>query len=153
MKNILLLTLISVCFFSCSTSALLTANFESETIGALPAQNIPGAPSGDEITYSTQLEPRIKVVASTSPGEKAVEFSQNTAPGLTSSNQFLGFRGISTNLTQPLYFLYTARQSGTFNALIVDLSDGSGALLARMYIRNTGDVSLVNNLLPTPSVR
>jgi hypothetical protein len=138
--------LIGATIMSCKTSAILSSNFESETIGNLPAKNIPGDPSGDAIDYSSELEPRIKVTASASAGEKALTFSEISTPGLTAHNQFLTFKGISTDFTQPMWFLFTATHSGTGERIMIDITDGSAALISRMYIDQSGNLSLVTAL-------
>lgn len=138
--------LIGASIMSCKTSAILTSNFESETIGNLPAKNIPGDPAGDAIDYSSELEPRIKVTASASAGEKALTFSEISTPGLTAHNQFLTFKGISTDFTQPMWFLFTATHSGTGERIMIDITDGSAGLISRMYIDQNGNLSLVTAL-------
>jgi hypothetical protein len=135
---------VSSFFMSCRTTAILSANFESYTVGTLPAHNLPGDPVGDEITYSTELEPRIRIVASGS--NKALNFSQAVASDLTAHNQFIGFKGISTNLAEPLWFLFTAVHSGNGGALTIDIADGAAGLIARMFISQSGNVSVIRSL-------
>lgn len=142
--------LLSCVLTSCKTTAILTETFESEVIGGLPVMNIPGAPSGDQIIYEPPLSPRIKVTTSTnSSGQKALTFSQAVASGLNEHNQFLSFRGISSDFTQPLWFYYTATMLGSGSDLMMEIADGSAGLIARMYISNTGDVTLVRSLSGT----
>lgn len=148
-----LYSLLSVTLFtSCKTTAILTSKFESETVGSLPAKNIPGDPAGDEITYSTELQPRIKVTASTNAGQKAVTFSEINTSGLTAHNQFLGFKGISTDFTQPLWFFFNATHSGSGERLLIEVADGSAGIITRMYIDQSGQLSLVNALPGTEEV-
>ncbi|TLU94603.1 hypothetical protein [Dyadobacter sediminis] len=130
---------------SCTTTAILSSKFENYTAETLPAHNIPGDPSGDEITYVTELQPRIRIVNSVGAGQKALRFNQVSAPGLTAHNQWLGFKGISTNLTQPLWFYFTATHSGTGGRLTIDVSDGVANLFARMMINSNGDVIVVRS--------
>jgi hypothetical protein len=148
MKNALLSLLLLLGFLatSCRTSALLNASFESETIGSRPTRNIPGAPEGDEINFPPDLAESMSIIASSTAGEKALQFSMNYVTDPSAHNsQWLSFRGIATNLTQPLYFYYTATQPVTFGELTIDVSDGRGGLMARMHIRNDGHVFLSNN--------
>lgn len=155
MKNykLVAILLFSCVLTSCKTTAILTETFESEVIGGLPVMNIPGAPSGDQVIYEPVLVPRIKVTASSnSAGQKALTFSQAVTTGLTAHNQFLSFIGISTNFTQPLWFFYTATIFGDGADLMMDITDGSAGLIARMYISNSGDVSLVRNLPGTTDI-
>jgi hypothetical protein len=145
LQSCLLLCTIGMASISCTTTAILSSNFESYAVETLPAPNLPGDPSGDEITYVTELQPRIRIVNSANAGQKALRFSQVTAPGLTAGNQWLGFKGISTNLTQPLWFYFTATHAGTGGRLTIDVSDGVANLFARLMINSNGDVILVRS--------
>lgn len=147
--NALLLTTL---FASCKTTAILTSKFEGETVGSLPAKNIPGDPAGDEITYSTELQPRIKVTASTHAGQKAVTFSEINTPGLTAHNQFLGFKGISTDFTEPLWFFFNATHSGSGERIMIEIADGSAGVITRMYISQSGQLSLMTAFPGTEEV-
>ena len=106
MKNyqLVAILLLTCLLTSCKTTAVLTETFESDVVGGLPVMNIPGAPTGDQVVYEPVLTPRIKVTTSNnSAGQKALTFSQAAASGLTAHNQFLSFRGISSDFTQPLW--------------------------------------------------
>ncbi len=130
----------------------MTETFESEVIGGLPVMNIPGAPSGDQVVYEPVLTPRIKVTASSnSAGQKALTFSQASATGLNAHNQFLSFRGISTDFTKPLWFSFIGTLSGLGSDLMIDIADGSAGLIARMYFRENGNVELERSLAGTPA--
>lgn len=144
MKTIQLFLCVSLLvsgFTSCKTSSILSSKFESETIGSLPQKDIPGAPSGDEITYSTELQPRIKVTASSFAGQKAVTFSEADASGLTAHNQFLAFRGISTNFSEPLWFVFNGSHSGKGERLLIEIADGSAGMITRMFLDENGRLS------------
>ncbi|WP_207506535.1 hypothetical protein [Telluribacter humicola] len=144
-RDLPLLLLLVGMMTSCRSSLLLKSDFESQTIGSLPEKNIPGEPSGDSILYTREQQPRIRVVASSSASEKALEFNTASAPGLTAHNQWLSFKGVRTNLTQPIYFYYTRIQTGTFDRLMVDIDDGSATTMARMHIERSGRVILVTS--------
>ncbi|WP_128544431.1 hypothetical protein [Larkinella soli] len=135
------------CFLlsSCRSSAILTSKFESDSVGSLPNKTLPGDPAGDEITYSSQLEPRLRVAASASPGQKALQFSQSPASGLNAQNQWVGFRGTSTDFVQTIWYFYTATLQGAGGGLTVDVTDGSAGMIARMFIRSDGQVSLMRS--------
>ncbi|GAB3255057.1 hypothetical protein GCM10027347_15860 [Larkinella harenae] len=136
-----------VVFTACQSTYILRSDFESDAINALPNKTLPGDPAGDAIAYSSQLEPRLKVVASATAGQKALRFTQADAPGLTASNQWLSFQGISTNFAQTVWFYYTATQENTFGGdILVDITDGSAGMIARMTIKANGDVTLLRNL-------
>ncbi|WP_019940633.1 hypothetical protein [Dyadobacter beijingensis] len=144
--RLLLFAMLPVSLFtSCKTTAILTAKFESETVGSLPAKNIPGDPADDAIEYSTELQPRIKVTNSATAGQKAVTFSEINTPGLTAHNQFLSFKGISTDFTQPMWFIFVATHSGSGERLTIDITDGSAAMITRMFITDSGQLSMMTN--------
>ncbi|MBE9464828.1 hypothetical protein ACFP1I_17590 [Dyadobacter subterraneus] len=154
MKNYQLVAifLLSCALTSCKTTAILTDTFESDVVGNLPIKDIPGAPSGDEVVFETVLNPRLKITTSNnSAGQKALTFSQAPATGLTAHNQFLSFRGISTDFTKPLWFSFVGTLSGSGSDLMIDIADGSAGLIARMYFRNNGDVELERSLAGTPA--
>jgi hypothetical protein len=154
MKNyqlyaILLLTCV---LSSCKTTAVLTETFESDVMGTLPVKDIPGSPAGDKITFETVLNPRLRITTSNnSAGQKALTFSQAPATGLNAHNQFLSFRGVSTDFTEPLWFSFIGTLSGSGSDLMVDIADGSAGLIARMYMTNSGDVKLERSLAGTPA--
>lgn len=144
--RLLLFALVPVSFFtSCKTTAILTSSFESETVGSLPAKNIPGDPAGDAIDYGTELQPRIKVTNSATAGRKALTFTEINTPGLTAHNQFLSFKGISTDFTQTLWFYYTATHSGSGERLLIDITDGSAAMIARLFLTDAGQLSMMTD--------
>ena len=145
--NYLLLCTVCLSSVSCTTTAILSSNFEGAgyTAETLPAHDIPGNPAGDEIAYSTELQPRIRIANSVNAGQKALRFSQTSASGLTAHNQWIGFKGISTNLTQPLWFYFTATHSGSGGRLTIDISDGMASLFARVLINSNGDVIIVRS--------
>jgi hypothetical protein len=149
MKNdhLYALLLLTLTLTSCKTSAILTDTFESEVIGNTPIKDIPGNPAGDEVTFETVLNPRLRITASNnSAGQKALTFSQASATGLNAHNQFLSFRGVSTNFTQPLWFSFIGTLSGLGSDLMVDISDGAAGMIARMYMNENGDVLLDRSL-------
>lgn len=132
-------------FTSCRTTAILTSNFESETIGSLPAKDIPGDPVGDAIDYGTELQPRIKVTSSATAGRKALTFTEIATPGLTAHNQFLSFTGKSTDFTQTIWFYFTAVHSGSGERLVIDITDGSAAMIARLFLTAGGQLSMMSD--------
>lgn len=137
--------LLTTLLVSCKTTTILTSKFESETIGSLPAKNLPGEPTGDEITYSTELQPRIKVTASATAGQKALTFTEINTPGLTAHNQFVSFKGISTDFTQPMWFFFTGTHSGSGERLTIDITDGSAAMITRLFLTDVGQLSMMTN--------
>jgi hypothetical protein len=136
-----------VVFSSCKSTYILRSNFESDAINSLPNKTLPGDPSGDVLEYSSQLEPRLKVVASATAGQKALQFSQANTPGLTASNQWVVFKGISTDFTQTVWYAFTATQQNAFGGyVLIDATDGSAGIVARMKIKSNGEVTLLRNL-------
>ncbi|WP_159467126.1 hypothetical protein [Dyadobacter sp. 3J3] len=144
--------LLALTVTSCKTSAILTDTFESDVMGTMPIKNIPGSPVGDEVVYEAVLNPRLRITTSNnSAGQKALTFSQAPAPGLDAHNQFLSFRGVSSDFTEPLWFSFIGTLSGTGSDLMIDIADGSAGLIARMYFRNNGNVELDRSLAGTPA--
>ena len=135
----------SAFFSSCKSTYILRSNFESDAINSLPNKSLPGDPGGDALEYSSQVEPRLKVVSSA--GQKSLRFSQSAAPGLTAFNQWITFRGISTDFTQTVWYYYTATQQSTSGGyVLVELGDGSAGIVARLTIKANGEVTLLRNL-------
>jgi len=142
----LLTALLGVALFSsCKTTRVLNATFESDVIGSPPAKNPAGEPAGDSVTYSGPLQPRLRVQASATAGQKVLQFGQNSASGLTAHNEWVTFQGISANFAQPLWFYYTATLRGSGGGMTIDVSDGTAKVIARMTISSNGQVSLVRN--------
>ena len=137
---------LSSVLFSCKSSRILSANFESDVVGNPPATNPAGAPAGDVIQYNPALTPQLEVQNSATAGEKALHL-KNTTVALGAHNRWVNFRGISTNLVNTLWFNYTARNTSPSGNVLVDLSDGEGHLIARMRISSNGDVHLAKNIL------
>ncbi len=155
MKNVTLSTLtLSIVLIpilaltSCTNK--LTAKFESDTIGSLPDKTLPGSPTGDAITYISEIETQLKVIATIShPSEKSLEYKSVAPSGSVSGHSsWLGFNAVSTNFAKPVTFLWTAQKN--FNSggpdLYIDCSDGSGIVAARILILSNGHVILVNNI-------
>lgn len=132
---------------ACTTTTILSAGFETQTIGNLPAQNLPGDPSGDSLRYRAVLEPRLRVQASATVGEKALHFTQVTPAGeLTAFNQWLSFRGISTNFVEPLWFIWAGnlRNSGAADYTVY-VTDGRGGIICGLIYGATGNISLLTS--------
>jgi hypothetical protein len=131
--------------WSCSTSKILSATFEGDAVGALPAINPPEDPSGDAIEFNTGIAPRLRVQNSTISGSKALFFTHNslTSPPPRTA-EWLTFKGIETDLTQTLWYTYVGQNMGT--AVSIDLTDGHANLIARMRISSNGDVGLARTI-------
>ena len=71
------LSAIMICavMWSCKSSAILTASFESDAINSAPATDLPGDPSGDVIQFHADMTPQLKVQSSTIAGSKALHFT------------------------------------------------------------------------------
>jgi hypothetical protein len=143
-----LIVLASLLGWSCKSSKILEATFESDALYGMPAKNLPGDPSGDVIEYHAAIGPQLEVQNSTIAGSKALIFifnainDPNNPPPL--SQQWLGFRGIGTNLTETLWFTHTGQNNGA--NVLIDVTDGHAHIIARMRISPNGDVGLANNL-------
>lgn len=139
--------LLCAALVSCKTSKILSANFESDAVGSPPATNLPGDPAGDVIQFDPGLTPQLAVVNSATAGEKALNFRNMTVAIPSGHNRWLNFRGISTNLVETLWFVYNAKNTSATSNVLIDVSDGSGHLMARMRIQSSGDVGLATNIL------
>ena len=144
-----LIVLVSLLGWSCKSSKILKATFEGDPINGLPAKNLPGDPSGDVIDYHDAIQPRLKVQNSTIAGAKALIFTFNplTNPNNppTLSEQWLGFKGIGTDLTETIWFTYVGQNNGA--TVLIDVDDGHAHIIARMRISPNGDVALAQNLM------
>ena len=144
-----LIMLASLLGWSCKSSKILEATFESDALYGMPAKNLPGDPSGDVIEYHAAIGPQLEVQNSTIAGSKALIFifnainDPNNPPPL--SQQWLGFRGIGTNLTETLWFTHTGQNNGA--NVLIDVTDGHAHIIARMRISPNGAVGLAQNLL------
>jgi hypothetical protein len=129
---------------ACQCSKILTATFEADALNSPPATNLPGAPAGDEIQYHAAIEPRLEVQNSAISGSKALRYIDNpiSDPPPVAS-QWIGFRGIGTDLEKTLWFTYTGQYHGV--AVTIDISDGHVNTMGRMKIADNGDVSIVHS--------
>ena len=129
---------------SCSTTKILQTNFSEGTLGNAPAHDIPGDPSGDFIGYIPDLAPALKIVNWSAGDGKALEFKSRYLPNVSGHNTWLSFTGVSTNFRETIWYMYAAKHSGTNGNIIIDLTDGSGTLIARMTTRSDGTTTLQN---------
>lgn len=143
---ICLIILSTTGFYSCNSSKILSATFESDAIDLSPATNIDGAPTGDMIVYNAALAPQLKVVNSATVGKKALNFNNVPVTIESSHNRWVSFKGISTTLGNTLWFSYTAKNLHPAGDILVDISDGAAGLIARMRIQASGDVWLARNI-------
>ncbi|MEO6455326.1 MAG: hypothetical protein ABIN97_14695 [Ginsengibacter sp.] len=144
----LLLLLCSIASYSCNSTKILSATFESDVISSAPATNLVGEPTGDVITYNAAIEPQLRVQNSETAGEKALHFINAALAGepISGHNRWVGFRGIGTNLINTLWFTHTAKNVLPTGDLLIDVSDGNGNVMARMRIRANGEVGLARNI-------
>jgi hypothetical protein len=140
--------MLTALFSGCT--GILKATFENDTLGALPDKSLPGNPTGDAISYATEIETQLEVVSTPSNAtNKSLRYQSVPLSGsIGGHGSWLGFRGKSTNFAKPVTFIWTAQK--IFNAsgsdLNIDCSDGSGVVAARIKILKTGDVILVNDI-------
>ncbi|QQS50114.1 MAG: hypothetical protein IPM71_10970 [Bacteroidota bacterium] len=139
---------VSVLFTSCTS--MLSAKFESDTIGSLPDKTLPGNPTGDAMTYVPEIETQLEVIATpANPAQKSLEYKSVSPSGSVGGHSsWLGFRAKSTNFSKAITFVWSAKKE--FNTtgpdLYIDCSDGSGVVAARIKILANGDVKLVENI-------
>jgi hypothetical protein len=131
---------------SCKSSKILSASFEGDAINNPPNKTLPGDPTGDEITYHTAMEPQLKVQNSTIAGSKSLHFTNVAISNPSGHQRWLSFRGVSTDLTQTIWFTHTGQNTGASHDVLIDVSDGHGHLIARMRIKTNGEVGLAKNI-------
>jgi len=143
------LSAIVICavMWSCKTSAILTASFESDAINSAPATDLPGDPSGDVIEFHSDMTPQLKVQSSTIAGSKALHFTNVSIPDIPGHQRWLSFKGVGTDLTKTIWFTHTGQNTGASHDFHIDVSDGHGNLIARMQIASNGEVSLATNII------
>lgn len=132
-------------------SSLLTAKFESDPIGSDPDKTLPGNPTGDEITYANEISNQLEIIVTPGkPSEKSLSIN-NVAPtgSISGHSDWLGFKSKSTNFSNPITFTWTGVQTFLSSApyLLVDISDGSGVVAARLKFQGNGDVILVDDIV------
>ena len=149
-KNSSVLFILSLFLISSCTS-ILSAKFESDTVGNLPNKTLPGNPSGDEITFISEINGQLEVVASSASGSsKALRYRGNSISSTVSGHSaWLGFKAKSSNFAKPVTFVWSARRDFPSSGanLIVDISDGSAVLAARIKISHDGTVRLISDLV------
>jgi hypothetical protein len=91
------------------------------------------------------LGPQLKVQNSNTSGEKALHF-MNEPVNITLQQRWLGFRGISSNLAETVWFTFAGRNTSPSGDVGIDLDDGAGHIIARMKIYLNGDVGLAKNI-------
>jgi len=131
---------------SCKTTTLLNASFEADAVGSSPNKTLPGDPSGDELAYVTEMEPRLKVQNSPIAGSKALHFSLAAISDISGHQKGISFKGKSTDLTETVWFMLSGQNTNaTSNDVYMDLSDGSAHPIARLTIKPDGEVELTND--------
>jgi hypothetical protein len=134
-----------------SCTSILTAKFESDTIGSLPNKTLPGNPAGDEVTFISEIEGQLEVIASPASGSsKALQYKGSSISSSVSGHSaWLGFKAKSSNFAKPVTFVWSARRNFPSSGanLIVDIADGSAVLAARIKISHDGTVRLISDLV------
>ncbi|WP_080240689.1 hypothetical protein [Spirosoma rigui] len=133
--------LLVLCLASCKSTFLLKENFSGDSVGSDPIKNIPGDPAGDSVSYTSVLSPRLTVQSSTvTTGQKALVFSEASIPGATSFNQWLSFKGIVSDYSQPIWFYWTAKQRASQSDILIDIMGVQGLWVTRFKIRHNGQL-------------
>ena len=141
LRIFLLPALLAPLFMACRTTTLLSATFENDVVGNQPEKNLSGDPVGDSLRFDAVSNVRLHVRNSATAGEKALEFAQAGSGPFTPWNQWLSFRAIQTDFTQPLWFFWTARRGARLNGnLLVYLTDGRAGVIAGFKIMENGQV-------------
>lgn len=140
---ILLATLIGpiISLPSCRSTFLLKEDFQGDVVGNRPIKNVPGGPAGDSVSYTSVLNPRLVMQASAvSAGRKALVFSETSIPGATAFNQWLSFKGIVSDYSQPIWFYWTAKQRSSQTDILIDIMGVQGLWVTRLKIRPNGQL-------------
>lgn len=147
MKTGIVYFLLILIFGQCTS--LLKADFEADTNGSLPNKTLPGAPTGDEITYASEIENQLEVIATPgSSGNKSVQYQGLTPAGsIGGHGAWVSFKGKSSNFSNLITFSWVAQKdfSGFGSGMLIDISDGSGIVAARIKIEGNGDVLLIKS--------
>ena len=141
MKKYACALMVSIALCSSSCTKLLTATFESDAINSPPAKNLPGDPAGDAIEFHAAMSPQLKVQNSSVLGGKALYYSDievDNPPPL--SSRWISFKAKDANLMETIWFKHTGENLGSI--ILIDVSDGSLGLMARMRIMADGEVGL-----------
>ncbi len=133
---------------ACRSTALLTATFEDDTIGALPSHALPGPPTGDSLKYDPVINPRLRVQPSTiTAGRKALVYSKaSVGGGATAHNQWLTFNGIRSDYTQTIWYYWTAKLGSVGSSMIIDVNGTQSLWVARFKIDPAGRFILVRDI-------
>lgn len=130
-----------------SCSKILLADFERDAVGSQPDKSLPGGPSGDEITYHSDLAYRMRVRDSPEGMTgKSLYYSGmrwDDASDIALSQRWLTFHGTSVRSTRPLVFVWQGRFSNfkrDSDQLLVDITGGSVTPMVRLEIHNDGRV-------------
>jgi len=141
------LILLSIWFSSCRSTFLLKEDFSGDVIGDLPRKNIPGDPAGDSAVYTPVINPRLSIQASTvSSGRKALIFSEASISGATAFNQWLSFKGVVADYTQPIWFYWTAKQRNSQGSILIDIQGVQGLWVTRLRILPDGQFVRITNV-------
>ncbi len=148
--NFLSIIGVSAVLLLSNCSSLLTAKFESDSIGSDPDKTLPGNPSGDEITYANEISNQLEIVTTPANTSQKSLSINNVAPtgSISGHSDWLGFKSKSTNFSNPITFTWTGIQTFPSSSpyLLVDISDGSGVVAARLKFQGNGDVILVDDI-------
>ena len=147
---LLLIIVVAIITLFSNCSSLLSAKFESDSIGGDPNKTLPGSPSGDEMTYVTEVENQLTILVTPGyPTQKSLEYQSIFPTGSVSPGSgWITFKGKSSNFSKPITFTWTAQKSFSSSAqyMYIDISDGSGILAARLKILANGDLLNVTQI-------
>lgn len=144
--GILLTTLLP----ACKTTQILRETFSADVVGNQPLKNIPGDPAGDSVSYnSSVLGPRLSIAqldVTNKPDKKGLVFSEAAISGATAFNQWLSFKGVAVDYTQPIWLSWSAKQRNARGDLLIDIMGAQGLWVGRFYIRQNGQLERVTNV-------
>lgn len=143
--------LCSLMVLGASCTNKLTAKFESDVLDNPPDRTLPGNPSGDVLDYVEALEPQLKVVVTPDSDEdKSLEFRNVPASSdVGPSDKWVSFQAQSTNFAKPVTFIWSGHLDfrSSLAHMLIDITDGSGVMAARLRVENNGDVILIKDFV------
>ena len=139
----LLIALLIVALSHSSCTTVLKANFESDTLGSNPLKTLPGDPSGDEMTYISEIENRLEIV--NWEGSKSLEIGNITPlDDPTFATTYTSFISRSSPFTRPVTYSWNGQlDSNNGRRLLINFSAGTGisGTMSAMKIEPNGAFS------------
>ena len=131
--------LLGLSLSSCVT--ILKAPFDSDTLGSNPLKTLPGSPSGDELTYISNIENRLEIISW--DGSNSLEIANVSPVGRPSGHStWTSFRSTNTNFTSSVTYNWSGQANFTNSGgdFIMDFMDGMGGHMVRLMLSPRGEL-------------